>query len=201
MYELFEVYAFKIFGAIVSGASVALVRAYFLVYNSRRNERLLNTFSDISRCMRRVTAQTKVDRFLLFKMTNNAHEIFEGKVHRYRVSCLLEEHSDNMIEEGYKYQKLLVDDNYVSMVRNALVSPVDIVVETMENSMLKKVYSEQGVRYSRVYTIYIDKKGHVVYFLSVASYRNNFQKDFRSLKILQEQVTRIKELYEALHTS
>jgi len=186
--------------AIVGALGYAAVKA---VVNSKNHKQIgekLKAQISVRECMRIVTSTTLIDRFLFLEIKNGANEVVEGVRKRFRVSAIDECHKDGVLSIKDHYQNIFVDDAYQQMIQEAWVEKsVDYVVEDMPECDLKRIYKKEGVKYSRVYTIFTNKETKKTFFVSVACYDTNFFIDKNTNDTLKTQIDKITDHYEYIY--
>lgn len=184
-------------GALAWGVAKAIMSSR----NHKQIGEKLKAQISVRECMRKVTSGTLIDRFLFLEIKNGADKVVDGVRKRYRVSVIDECHKDGMKSISENYQNIFVDNAYQQMIQDGWhYNHVDYVVSEMEECDLKRIYQEEGVKYSRVYTVFINKETKKSFFLSVACYDNNFFIDEHTNKILKREIDNITNHYEFIYS-
>lgn len=186
--------------SIVGGLIALLVRLYA---NNQQLKNITDTLKaqiEVREAMRIITSTTPISRVLFLEMRNGAEKVVDGVFKNYRVSVIDECHKDGVTSIKAGYQNIFVDLQYQQMIQSAwLEHYVDYDVATMPECDLKTIYEGEGVKYSRVYTVFVNKKNKVVNFLSVATYQDSFFDDKEVNKVLERQINLIIEKYEFIY--
>jgi len=185
---------------VVGALGYAAVKAYMNSRNHRSLGDKLKAQIEVRESMRKVTSEFKVDRFLFLEIKNGANEVVNGVRKRYRVSAIDECHKDGLISIKDNYQNIFVDDAYQQMIKDGWdYNHVDYVVAGMVDCDLKRIYETEGVKYSRIYTIFSNKETKKTFFVPVACYDQNFLIDEATNKTLKTQLTNIINHYEYIY--
>ena len=186
--------------SVVGALGYATIKA---VINSRNHKQIgekLKAQIAVRECMRIVTSTTLIDRFLFLEIKNGANEVVDGVRKKYRVSVIDECHKDGLMSIKDNYQNIFVDDAYQQMIKDGWdYNHVDYVVAGMVDCDLKRIYETEGVKYSRIYTIFSNKETKKTFFVSVACYDQNFLIDEATNKTLKTQLTNIINHYEYIY--
>ena len=185
---------------VVGALGYAAVKAYMNSKNHRSLGDKLKAQIEVRESMRKVTSESKIDRFLFLEIKNGANEVVNGVRKRYRVSAIDECHKDGLKSIKGDYQNIFVDDTYQQMIEDAWYKPyVEYDVSTMPECDLKTIYEKEGVKFSRIYTIFVNKETKKTYFISVATYNDTFFKDPLTEKLLKTHINDIKDSYEFIY--
>jgi hypothetical protein len=185
---------------MVGALGYAAVKAYMNSRNHRSISDKLKAQIEVREAMRKVTSSTLVERFLFLEIKNGANEVIKGVRKRFRVSVIDECHKDGLMEVKDEYQNLFVDDDYQQMIEDAWFKPyVDYDVSKMKDCDLKRIYEKEGVKFSRIYTIFVNSETKKTYFISVATYNDNFSGDAQTEKELKHHINEIKNSYEFIY--
>jgi hypothetical protein len=134
------------------------------------------------------------------EIKNGANEVIEGKRKRYRVSVIDECHKDGLMSIKGDYQNVFVDNDYQQMIQDAWFKKfVEYEVDKMKECDLKAIYKREGVKFSRIYTIFVNNDTKKTYFLSVATYEKNFFGDTTTEKLLNTYISDIRDSYEFIY--
>lgn len=186
--------------AVIGALAYATVKAVISSRNHKQIGEKLKAQISVRECMRIVTSKTLIDRFLFLEIKNGANDVVNGVRRRFRVSVIDECHKDGMKSISADYQNLFVDDAYQQMIQDGWVyNHVDYIVSDMEPCDLKTIYEKEGVKYSRIYTIFSNKSTKKTFFLSVACYNENFFLDQETNKLLKTQINNITNHYEYIY--
>lgn len=186
--------------AVVGALTYATVKAILNSKNHKKIGEKLKAQIEVRECMRVVTSTTLVDRFLFLEIKNGANEVVNGVRKKFRVSVIDECHKDGLLSVKENYQNIFVDDEYQQMIQDGWEhKSVSYVVKDMVDCDLKKIYEREGVKYSRVYTIFNNKETKKTFFLSVASYENNFLDDDYTNRLVDKKVNEIIDHYEFIY--
>lgn len=187
--------------AVIGAMVYATAKAIISSKNHKQIGEKLKAQIAVRECMRRVTSGTLIDRFLFFEMKNSANQVVDGVRKKYRVSVIDECHKDGLKSLLADYQNIFVDNLYQQMVQDAWHNNhVDYVVADMPDCDLKTIYQREGVKYSRIYTIFANKVTKKTFFLSVACYDKNFFVDENTNKILKKETDNITNHYEFIYS-
>lgn len=115
--------------------------------------------------------ETKADRFLILIAIN-------GKVNFNIVSVIYEQHKDSKFKGNAigRYRNLEIDEEYKYMLKEAEIkSFIEIDVEKMDDCLLKRIYTMEGVKHSKIRHLLrlpIDDENDVLVFSSVSTHLN-----------------------------
>ena len=197
VFEEYDSIILAIIGALAWGTAKAIISSK----NHKQIGEKLKAQIAVRECMRKVTSGTLIDRFLFLEIKNGADKVVEGVRKRFRVSVIDECHKDGMKSISENYQNKFVDNVYQQMIQDGWhYNHVDYVVSEMEECDLKKIYQEEGVKYSRIYTIFINKETKKSFFLSVACYDHNFFIDEHTNNVLKREIDNITNHYEFIYS-
>lgn len=156
-------FLYKVFLPSVLGAGGHLLKKKLLNNNSKEAD-LLGDIGIITSEIRDVLSETPVQRFLVFRVN------IDGK--NRKTSCILEDFRKPFKSVYYDYQNLDLDADYAKMieaVKNDVVQTI-VTSEMNKNSVLKRIYEAEGVRYSCVFLIHKSKE--YIYYASAATSEN-----------------------------
>ena len=197
VFEEYDSIILAIIGALAWGTAKAIISSK----NHKQIGEKLKAQIAVRECMRRVTSGTLIDRFLFLEIKNGADEVVKGVRKKYRVSVIDECHKDGLKSILGDYQNIFVDNYYQQMIQDGWEqNHVDYVVSDMPECDLKAIYEKEGVKYSRVYTVFINKATKKTFFLSVACYDNNFFIDEHTNKVLKREIDNITNHYEFIYS-
>jgi hypothetical protein len=133
----------------------------------------LDSIREIHKSVSRIFINTKADRFLVLIAVN-------GKESFNRVTVIFErfKNKDETIEAGQRYRNINVDTSYKIMLKKAELSPSKTILletDTMENSLLKNFYIQEGVKHSKIRHLFrkaIDADNDVLVFSSIATHQD-----------------------------
>ena len=108
---------------MVGALGYAAVKAYMNSRNHRSISDKLKAQIEVRESMRKVTSESKIDRFLFLEIKNGANEVVNGVRKRYRVSVIDECHKDGLHSVKGDYQNIFVDDMYQQMIQDAWFKP------------------------------------------------------------------------------
>lgn len=186
--------------AVLGAFTYATVKAVLNSKNHKKIGEKLKAQIEVRECMRVVTSTTLIDRFLFLEIKNGANEVVNGVRKKFRVSVIDECHKDGLLSVKENYQNIFVDDEYQQMIQDGWEhKSVSYVVKDMVDCDLKKIYEKEGVKYSRIYTIFNNKETKKTFFLSVASYGNDFLNDDYTNRLVDKKVNEIIEHYEFIY--
>lgn len=141
-------------------------------------------FNKTKKVVDRLMNETSATRFLYLIAVNGKHEL-------RHVSVIYEQHktTDFTVNAINRYQRIKVDDEYLRMLkRTEKDGPIDLETETMSASLLKDIYSMEGIKHSRVtfvHRVHMDAENDLVIFSSIASH----DKDFTSSELTNIDLT------------
>ena len=186
---------------MVGALGYAAVKAYMNSRNHRSISDKLKAQIEVRESMRKVTSESKIDRFLFLEIKNGANEVVNGVRKRYRVSVIDECHKDGLHSVKGDYQNIFVDDMYQQMIQDAWFKPyVEYDVSKMQDCDLKTIYEREGVKFSRIYTIFVNNDTKKTYFISVATYDSPFFQDAKTERLLKNHINEIKDSYEFIYS-
>ena len=192
----YDNFILAIFGAFVYATAKAII-------NSKNHKKIgekLKAQISVRESMRVVTSTTLIDRFLFLELKNGANEVVNDVRKKFRVSVIDECHKDGLVSIKDNYQNIFVDDAYQQMIQDAWhYNHVDYVVAEMADCDLKRIYENEGVKYSRIYTVFVNKEVKKAFFISVACYDKNFLIDDHTNKVLKKQIDNIVNFYEYIY--
>lgn len=156
-------FVYKVFLPSVLGAGGHLLKKKLLDKSSNDDD-LIGDIGIITSEIRDVLTETPVQRFLVFR-------VGADKKNR-KESCILEDFRRPFKSVYYDYQDLDLDADYVRMMNEVEKDIVhQIVTSKLENdSILKRIYEAEGVKYSCVFLIY--KSKDYMYYASAATSEN-----------------------------
>lgn len=146
----------------VIGEFLKLINNLF-INPKKQIEKVINIYD----AMHRILAETNVERLLILRAHNGGGVIKPtGELY---ASVLYEDYLYPFHSVKSDYQKLPVDKEYAKMLLKVMQEKhVSYKVADMdENSILRKVYESEGVRYSNIYYIGQDKTN--IYYCSTAT--------------------------------
>lgn len=135
-----------------------------------------NSFFDKLMAWRHVTHIAKelvqdsdVERFLVLMLTNGGGDPHPGA--RLYATALVNELDDTYQHKHRDYDQVEVDTDYIERVIRARASGAQRMhVSVMGDSLLKRFYDAEGVRYAELYYLFSTERE--TYFCSAATYSN-----------------------------
>jgi len=117
--------------------------------------------------MKNTISNTEVQRFLVLKLENGGGKI-KPNVNLY-ASVIHEDYESPFESHKQEYQRLLVDKDYLNIISTIINQGyADIFTEKLEEeSMIKKLYTAEGVVYSEWYYLHSTRKA--IFFCTIAT--------------------------------
>jgi hypothetical protein len=137
--------------------------------------------------------ETQIQRVCFFVGCNSGNIPVFGSP--YYAQCLL---ADSIIEgEKYKiidnYNKVLVDANYCGMLINIMKNGSQVLkVSEIEDSLLKRLYIREGVKYSEMY--FLDNHNKKIYYMTFATYQDVCEFDDNTKSHIDMAISSIKQM-------
>lgn len=128
-----------------------------------------SAFNKIKDAVDEIFKTTRADRFLILIAIN-------GKVDFNVVSVIFEQHkvSDYQVNAIARYKSLKVDDDYRNMLkRSEKYDIVELETATMNESLLKDIYTLEGVKFSNIrhlLRIKADERNDILVYSSLATH-------------------------------
>lgn len=144
--------------------------------------------------MHTIVNETECERFIIFKVENGGGAPKVG-AHIY-ISALMESYKSPIETFLDNYQKLRADASYILLLSNILASgKIDFSVENMEESLLRKIYRAENIKYSIIYHLHTTPEA--IYYCSLATTKENerFSSPRTEVKI-QLAINEIIELFK-----
>lgn len=153
---------------------------------------IIEGFDDISNIyfqMDRIIETTNAERVLLFKGSNGGGLPMAGSEF-YTKAIHQSTDGDESFDLVSRFNTVLIDGNYANMLRDIVTSGfVRLKVSEMPDCLLKRIYIDEGVKYSEVYYLVskglVDKKKKFeIFYMSIATHtQDNFDNNSDRLNI------------------
>lgn len=143
--------------------------------------------------MHTIVNETECERFIIFKVENGGGAPKVG-AHIY-ISALMESYKSPIETVLDNYQRLRADASYILLLSNLLASgKIDFTAESMEESLLRKIYRAENINYSVIY--HLHTAPDAIYYCSLATTKEN--EKFNSPKTEIKIQLAINEIIELL---
>jgi len=126
----------------------------------------------VFRIMNSIISETEAERVVIFKSKNGSGMPRLGS--RLHTSAVYEMHSHNYAHNLVeRYENVSLDGDYISMLLDLQTSGmVRLVVDKMNESLLKTIYKTEGIKYSELYYLHTTESG--MYYVSIATTSDGF---------------------------
>lgn len=179
--------------SITIGLLGILVRAMIQIRKDKRRIEYYENQATINYMMRNCIRETRIERFLILKMTNGANELLNGVLKQHHVTALNEEFADINKSVLHLYQHVLVDIKYSKMVNIAHTEGYyDFITHEEEDCDLKRFYIQEGLYQARIFFVHEFKEA--VYYCTVASYEK-IETTAEEVEMINRTVEKIRESY------
>lgn len=133
----------------------------------------LESINNIKRSVDRMFENSNGDRFLILIAIN-------GKEDFNKISVIFEQHKNNdyAINASARYKHVSIDDTYRKVLKDLEKNGregCNLNVSTMENSLLKRFYSIENVKHSKMKFILrskIDKDNDILIYSSITTHKD-----------------------------
>lgn len=160
--------------AAIVGIGLSLYKI-FDIWNKKRktkiHERELKLFAeDTEKCERLMDVLTRnnfADRVYIFRAHNSGGKPTLGKP--YHVNVVHANYTNKLKDKSRRYRDIDVDSSYRHMITNLLdKNSLDLYTQTMEDSLLKSIYEDEGIKYGKIYRLAITRTDF--FFMSITWY-------------------------------
>jgi hypothetical protein len=147
--------------------AIAWVMLHYVPRRMRTFAERQEKWHEIEDACNALIATSTVERCLVLKLTNGGSEPRPGGT--YYVTAMVSANEDIKKHKAVDYNKLEVDDAYVDMVVGLKKTKrVQFLVETMQFSLLRDIYKDEGIKFAEVH--YLASTNDATYFCSFAAY-------------------------------
>lgn len=151
--------------------------------------------------MEQIMNLTKADRVLLLEVSNSGGIPKAGeKIYSRAIEVKLEDNSLRLPILN-DYEKIRVDQEYISMVIEAKEKKMPYVfdVENHRGCLLKSLYEQEGIKYAEIYHIYSDTDKWRQFIVSVSTFSDDERfDDEHQMAIISNNIHRMRQAFELL---
>lgn len=187
----------------LAGSSMTAVTQEVIRYYRRKSEskfNLADNLSDIAKIhntMEKVVAETRFERFMIFKGEDSAGVLAAGK--KLYISAQYEKlckDNETLYSISELIQRWEADHHYYSLF-SQMLSQQKVIVRTgdMPESKLKALYLMQGVKYAQIEHLMTTKNNAMVFYYSAAILTDS-EPTAEDQAILDGNVSIIKNIFQ-----
>jgi len=159
----------------------------------------LKDISDMNVIMSDVVNKTTATRFLIFRGHDSGN--VPNPKHPYYTKCLWQQTKDGseLLKLRNMYESIQVDVPYINMMIQVLVNGfVKLSVDKMEDSILKNLYLDEGVKYSEVYFLAQEKSNYIYYCSVDTNLANTDFSDKHERVEIDLAVNRLRQIFKKI---
>lgn len=161
----------------------------------------MKSITVLYQAMEQIKDLTPAKRVLLLEVGNSGSPPKPGeKIYARAIEVKMEDETDRLPILS-NYEKVLIDDSYLSMVIQAKESgePYIIDVETHKDCLLKRIYEQENVKYSEVHHLYSDHGKWKQFIVSISTNEEGEKFDNTQYRaIISNNVHRMRQTFELI---
>lgn len=190
-----------IFSAILSGSLGLKIFDYLTKKNKKK---LVQDFfydtKEVISIIEELVEDQNIDRVLLFRGGNGGSTPKVGK--DFYIKAIFEAHKNPPHKSLLKiYENVIPDAEYITLLINLLQNKKTfIIVNTMQDSLLKQVYQAEEIVASEIFLLHQTKE--YVFYGSVASKHNpDFNSNILTRLAIESAITKLRKIFEKHYES
>ncbi len=160
----------------------------------QRSEDFFNDTKEIIDITNDMVLDPVIDRILIFRGGNGGSIPKLGK--DYHIKAVFEAHKTYPQTSSLKtYAGITPDSHYISMLLNLMENNKEsFVIDQMQDSLLKRIYDYEGIKYSEVYSLCQTEE--YIFFISFSSKTHTqFTSDILIQLKIDTSLTKLKSLF------
>ena len=195
--------------ALIGGAFGVKILDFFIQRRKKKEEKnkevLISSLMSINTMdsyMEKVTKETPVDRFLILVGHDSGN--IPNPMHPYYSKVLWQNLKNKNVKDNEtlirKFDAVKVDVPYISMIIEMLmVGSVKLKVSEMQDCFLKRVYIDEGIKYSEVYFLKHEKADHIYYCSISTTKENEFFQSPKDRMVIELAVNHIETIFREIN--